>query len=191
MQFISILQTGLGGMAANKGGIGISLNFHDTSMVFITAHFAAGNSAVEERNRDYWTITNGLGFRGRKVTDHDMIFWFGDFNYRLNMPNEEARMCILKKDYALLSSRDQLSEQIQAGRVFENFDEGPLTFDPTYKYDNGSSTYDSSEKARTPSWTDRILFKGKHICLLEYSRGEQLMSDHRPGVQLCYLWDLR
>lgn len=37
-----------------------------------------------------------------------------------------------------------------------------------------------SEKARTPSWTDRILYKGERIALVEYTRGEQLLSDHRP-----------
>nr|KAJ3421395.1 inositol polyphosphate 5-phosphatase [Polyrhizophydium stewartii] len=154
--------TGLGGMAANKGGIGISLCFHDTTMAFVTAHFAAGTNAVEERNRDYHTISNGLRFRGRTLYDHDMIFWFGDFNYRINVSNEELR------------------EQMEFGAIFGGFNEGPVTFEPTYKYDNGSMAYDTSEKARVPSWTDRVLFKGRHIQQLDYGRGEQLMSDHRP-----------
>ncbi|KAI8918694.1 SacI homology domain-containing protein [Entophlyctis helioformis] len=176
----AVIKTGLGGMAANKGGIGISLHFHDTSMVFVTAHFAAGTNAVEERNRDYWTITNGLAFRGRRVYEHDMVFWLGDFNYRINLSNEEARMYVSRKDLEALIRRDQLIEQIRLGQVFEGFTEGRLTFDPTYKYDNGTTEYDTSEKARVPSWTDRILFKGKHIGQLEYMRGEQVMSDHRP-----------
>lgn len=43
--------------------------------------------------------------------------------------------------------------------VFRGFQEGPLTFAPTYKYDPGTETFDSSAKQRTPSYTDRILFK--------------------------------
>lgn len=35
-------QTGLGGMAGNKGAVAIRLDYHDTSMCFVTAHFAAG-----------------------------------------------------------------------------------------------------------------------------------------------------
>lgn len=58
--------------------------------------------------------------------------------------------------------------------------EGPLNFMPTYKYDNGTNTYDSSEKERTPSWTDRILFSGDCVEQLDYNRAELLMSDHRP-----------
>jgi hypothetical protein len=72
------IKTGLLGMAANKGcfhlilgGIGISLKFKDTSLAFVTAHFAAGNDAVEERNRDYWTITNGMIFKGRPLSNHE------------------------------------------------------------------------------------------------------------------------
>lgn len=42
----------------------------------------------------------------------------------------------------------------------------------------------TSEKARVPSWTDRVLYKGDGIQLVEYNRGEQTMSDHRPGINL-------
>jgi hypothetical protein len=40
------IKTGLGGMAANKGGIGVSLDVHDTTLAFVTAHFAAGKLRV-------------------------------------------------------------------------------------------------------------------------------------------------
>ncbi|KAJ1547371.1 Inositol polyphosphate 5-phosphatase K, partial [Cladochytrium tenue] len=34
------------------------------------------------------------------------------------------------------------------GLVFGGFEEGDLAFDPTYKFDNGTTIYDTSEKAR-------------------------------------------
>lgn len=44
--------------------------------------------------------------------------------------------------------------------VFEGYQEGAITFQPTYRFDPGTSAYDTSEKERTPSWTDRILWFG-------------------------------
>lgn len=44
-------------------------------------------------------------------------------------------------------------------QVFRGFIEGNLDFAPTYKYDLFSEDYDTSEKCRTPAWTDRILWK--------------------------------
>jgi hypothetical protein len=83
---------------------------------------------------------------------------------------------------------DQLKEQLELGIIFSAFKEGEINFAPTYKYDNESTVYDTrcisiyfSEKARAPAYTDRILYKGD-MRLIEYGRGEQLMSDHRPGL---------
>lgn len=67
--------------------------------------------------------------------------------------------------------------------IFAGFNEGPLIFRPTYKYDNNSEVYDSSEKQRIPSWTDRVLYKGRGISLYKYNRAELMTSDHRPGKQ--------
>lgn len=98
------------------------------------------------------------------------------------------------KEMKTLLAQDQLKEQCLSGTVFQSFIEGPISFDPTYKYDNDSTSYDSrfgtsnhSEKARAPAWTDRVLFKGDNIKLVEYARGEQLMSDHRPGMLMTHL----
>lgn len=45
------------------------------------------------------------------------------------------------------------------GNVFKGFSEGPVHFQPTYKFDKNSNTYDSSKKQRIPSWTDRIVYR--------------------------------
>lgn len=47
----------------------------------------------------------------------------------------------------------QLRLAIEAGEAFSGYDEGPLLFPPTYKYDVGTHNYDSSEKMRIPAWT--------------------------------------
>lgn len=91
---------------------------------------------------------------------------------------------------------------MRQGRVFAGYQEGDITFLPTYKYDNGTDVYDTryetcviilfnwpdnlgfmhSEKQRIPGWTDRILFKGTQLKQLQYSRAELHTSDHRPGT---------
>lgn len=65
-------KTGLKGMAGNKGGIAIRLDWADSSFCFATAHFAAGNSNLEERDQNYATISEELVFkRGRGIADHE------------------------------------------------------------------------------------------------------------------------
>lgn len=44
-------------------------------------------------------------------------------------------------------------------QIFRGFIEGKIDFPPTYKYDLFSDDYDTSEKCRTPAWTDRVLWK--------------------------------
>ncbi|KAJ1033041.1 hypothetical protein NDA16_000320 [Ustilago loliicola] len=174
-------KTGLKGMSGNKGGVAIRMDYYDTAICFVTAHFAAGHSAYEERNADYWTITRGLSFsRGKTIGSHDHVIWLGDFNYRIDLANETVRSMASREDIAGLYARDQLRRSKEAGEVFPGYEEGPITFAPTYKYDNGSDQYDSSEKQRIPAWTDRILYRGLGLRQLSYSRAELRTSDHRP-----------
>lgn len=61
-----------------------------------------------------------------------------------------------------------------------------MTFDPTYKYQYQSATYDTSKKERVPSWTDRILFNKNEedITQIYYGRAEIDLSDHKPIMGL-------
>ncbi|XP_067464306.1 synaptojanin-1 isoform X2 [Thunnus thynnus] len=157
---VDTVKTGMGGATGNKGGVAIRLLFHTTSICFVCSHFAAGQSQVKERNDDYNEITRRLNFpMGRLLYSHDYVFWCGDFNYRINLPNEEVKELIKQQNWDALTAGDQLFEQKTAGSVFRGFIEGKLDFAPTYKYDLFSEDYDTSEKCRTPAWTDRILWK--------------------------------
>ncbi|KAN0097411.1 SacI homology domain containing protein [Tylopilus felleus] len=177
-------KTGLRGISGNKGGIGIRLDYHDTSFCFVTAHLAAGHSNVEERNADFWTISKGLHFlKGKTIASHDNVFWLADTNYRIDLSNESVRTLATAGDYDPLVGSDQLRLAIETGEAFAGYDEGPLLFPPTYKYDVGTDNYDSSEKMRIPAWTDRILFQGS-LDLSVYSRAELRGSDHRPVFAL-------
>lgn len=56
-----------------------------------------------------------------------------------------------------LTESDQLNIERAAGRVFQGFHEGNLTFAPTYKYIPGQDIYDQrpEKKMRCPAWCDR------------------------------------
>lgn len=177
-------KTGLGGMTGNKGAVAIRFEYGSTSFCFINGHLAAGVNNVDERRNDYENITKGINFtRSKKILHHDAIFWIGDLNYRINLPNEEVRReLVSQRDNYLekLLGYDQLSQEINTGVVFNGFKEPTIKFRPTYKYDHGTDTYDSSEKARTPSWTDRIVYKGDNLRPLAYSDASLVLSDHKP-----------
>ncbi|KAJ8299183.1 hypothetical protein KUTeg_023243 [Tegillarca granosa] len=73
-------KTGLGGATGNKGGVAIRFLYHSTSICFVCAHLAAGQSQVQQFENN-----------GRTISSHDYVFWCGDFNYRVDLPNEEVK----------------------------------------------------------------------------------------------------
>ncbi|KAI8381059.1 Endonuclease/exonuclease/phosphatase [Radiomyces spectabilis] len=125
----------------------------------------------------------------------DHLIWVGDLNYRINLTEPEIKARVQRGELDLLLEYDQLSIERQAGRTFPMFDEGKINFLPTYKYDPGTNQYDTSEKRRAPSWTDRILWKKmtvddsaddnekptSKLKLLDYNNCmEMMVSDHKP-----------
>ncbi|KAF8639783.1 hypothetical protein AX17_001043 [Amanita inopinata Kibby_2008] len=174
-------KTGLRGMSGNKGAVGIRLEYHDSNFCFLTAHLAAGHSNLEERNADYRTITNGLHFqKGKTISSHQNVIWLADTNYRVDLDNGTVRSHAEADALDALFSADQLRHVMDTGAAFAGYQEGPLLFRPTYRYDVGTDNYDTSEKLRIPAWTDRILYLGSQLDLATYSRAELRGSDHRP-----------
>ncbi|WFD47395.1 phosphoinositide 5-phosphatase [Malassezia furfur] len=193
-------KTGLRGMSGNKGGIAVRMDVFDTDLCVVGAHLAAGSTSVDERNGDYASIARGVQFpRGRTIDAHTHVFWAGDLNYRFDQlssaevrglcaelppvgaPEGTAPEGVLRK----LHAHDQLKLAQASQAAFAGYLEGPLTFRPTYKYDIHTDTYDSSEKARAPAWTDRVLWRTKMhdadaVRLTTYTCADLRISDHRP-----------
>lgn len=86
----------------------------------------------------------------------------------------------LQTTIASLLPHDQLRIQQQSGKAFhDGWQEGEITFLPTYKYDVGSvARYDSSEKHRGPSWCDRILYRTRQD-KLKHERLDRELADSR------------
>ncbi|CAH1122568.1 unnamed protein product [Ceutorhynchus assimilis] len=179
--------TGLLGMG-NKGGVAVRLELHNTSLCFVNCHLAAHVEEFERRNQDYKDIDTRINFRKspHEIKDHDQIYWLGDLNYRItDLNTSQVKTLLQRSEMNTLLKVDQLNQQKERGRVLVNYIEGDITFPPTYKFDLNSDTYDTSEKARPPAWTDRILWRGRGIHQVSYrSHMDIKMSDHKPVSSL-------
>ncbi|KAI8334874.1 Endonuclease/exonuclease/phosphatase [Blakeslea trispora] len=122
------------------------------------------------------------------IFHNDVLVWCGDLNYRVNLNEAVIKNWLRQDRLDVLLEYDQLSIERNAGRTFPMFEEGSISFPPTYKYDAGTHQYDTSEKRRAPSWTDRILWKKERqdmskqmIQLIDYDHCMNMtMSDHKP-----------
>lgn len=127
------------------------------------------------------------------VLDHDVVFWLGDLNYRITLPAERVLELIDARSWATLAEHDQLNIERAGGAVLQGFEEGVLSFAPTYKHEPHGVGYGRSPDEtgalvvkRTPSWCDRVLWRNRvsvapdAVVLHSYCRHEVLASDHRP-----------
>ncbi|KAK9340589.1 hypothetical protein LIPSTDRAFT_53905 [Lipomyces starkeyi NRRL Y-11557] len=197
----STVKTGLGGLHGNKGAIIVRFTLDDSSLCFVNCHLAAGQSHVIPRNNDIANImeskitTGGIGSTanmadiyvgggdGSMILDHEICFVNGDMNYRINLHRVPVMKMLEKGELDKLLESDQLLTQLKKNPSFRlrPFSESPITFPPTYKYDIGADTYDSSEKKRTPAWCDRIYYRGPgKVFPIEYRTHDVWVSDHRP-----------
>ena len=175
--------------------------FDDSSFCFVNCHLAAGQTQTSARNNDITAImeseifpTNGEakddyeafvdGGDGSMVLDHEICYLNGDLNYRIDTMGRDAVIkAVHSENLAKLLERDQLRVSQRRNPTFalRSLQEAPIAFAPTYKYDVGSTNYDTSDKRRSPAWCDRILHKqSSKIDQLTYQRHELQLSDHRP-----------
>jgi len=199
------IPVGVMGVLGNKGAVSVSLAWGDAQLGIVATHLAAHTEQLDRRTADVAAILDQARFVRRSVDDGngdsygemsecpwqdmDAILWLGDLNYRVEMPYADALAHLEEGSLDPLLARDQLSMVRAAGVSFAPDDgwcEAPITFPPSYKFDVGTTRYDTSEKRRTPSWTDRVLWwqplaNGMpRIECLRYERLQSLVSDHWP-----------
>ncbi|OBT51516.1 hypothetical protein VE04_07706 [Pseudogymnoascus sp. 24MN13] len=179
---IQNLQTGEVGLGissmGNKGGVGLRFTYADaksggeTELTFVAAHLAAMEWDWERRNEDWKNIVRRLVFtpadggegrnaaRARVGSEEAPLLGEGESANGIYKPTSH-----FPRHYSHLFKHDQLTRERLAGRTFHGLSEAPITFPPTYKFDEGPYlTADEDTKAwawashRWPSWTDRVLF---------------------------------
>ncbi|CAL5871963.1 uncharacterized protein PFLUO_LOCUS6220 [Penicillium psychrofluorescens] len=100
--------TGLMGYMGNKGAVATRLVLGETtSLVFVNCHLAAGSDkgSLERRNWDASQIVSRAKFEpiesepggdSHIIGTEDFTFWFGDLNYRLDIPRDAIRQALAR-----------------------------------------------------------------------------------------------
>ncbi len=192
--------TGRAGLA-NKGGIVAELNVNSgTRISFATAHLEAHEGGAKYHMRCS-TIADILRGTESSVTDFDcdqplashFSFFMGDLNFRTRIDGyepgsvehvEEAHRLAAEKDWNQLNKYDELAYALREKDCLEGFRTPECWFPPTFKV-HRMEGYTYNEK-RSPSYTDRILYKGNHLMSekvrpLAYEPIDDFTSsDHKP-----------
>uniref|UniRef100_H2M101 Inositol polyphosphate-5-phosphatase Ka n=2 Tax=Oryzias latipes TaxID=8090 RepID=H2M101_ORYLA len=165
-------RTGIFGYWGNKGGVSIRFSFYGHTLCFLNCHLTPHIEYATHRVDEFESIVDTQTFdckKASKIMDHRLVFLFGDLNFRIQDHGMHfIRSCLTNKTYNLLWSKDQLNMMKKKEALLQEFEEGPLDFAPTYKFDLNSDSYDSrfyqtwfgfNGKKRKPAWTDRILWR--------------------------------
>ncbi|KAI0649768.1 Endonuclease/exonuclease/phosphatase [Trametes meyenii] len=181
------------------------------SLTFVNAHLAAFDEMFERRNADFHDLSKRLQFDSGIVADDsgaasgngygpvtiqlgiyetDALFWLGDLNYRLTLPDGDVRTLLQaeqakEENLTVLRTSDQLAFAMRSKKAFDGFVEALITHSPSYRFGVGLLTdslgYDTKRK---PAWTDRILHMaspGVTAKQTTYTIHPTItMSDHRP-----------
>jgi len=178
---------------------------NSTVMTFVNAHLAAYDEMVDRRNVDFHELSKRLVYETHmghhedvqeavyasmppiSLFNTDTLFWLGDLNYRIDLPDIDIREIVASEDweskFELLLQNDQLVKSRRTGKAFQHFHEARIRFPPTYRFTPGILT-DGYNLKRKPAWTDRVLsFPGPSVKIHQLSYSDYpliTMSDHRP-----------
>ncbi|GAA6102568.1 phosphatidylinositol 3,4,5-trisphosphate 5-phosphatase 1 isoform X1 [Tachysurus ichikawai] len=198
--FCDSVKTGIANALGNKGAVGVSFMFNDTSFGFVNSHLTSGSEKKIRRNQNYVSILRFLNLGDKKLNLFDIthrfthLFWLGDLNYRIDLPTTEAENIVMKikqQQYQELLSRDQLNMERADEKVFLYYEEEEITFPPTYRLEKDTHERYAYTKAKAtgtkynlPSWCDRVLRKSYphvHVACHSYGCTNDIMtSDHCP-----------
>ena len=176
----------------NKGNFIIKLKINQKEFALVNGHLTAGDKKenfekrisemekifdfiYENNNKNiYYFIVGDLNFRISLEREQFNLICCGDKNGRVNENQAKMEIETLKKFDQLNTVKNLFKKE----KLFEE----KINFPPTYKYKKMQIIYDEK---RTPSWTDRILFKeDKNIKCIFYDTIDLYISDHKPLVGL-------
>ena len=175
----------------NKGNFIIKFKFNNKEFALANGHLSAGEKK-ENFDKRISEIREILDNIYENQNENILYFISGDLNFRIDLPKEKFNEICggsegnvdekqAKDKIDILKKYDQMNivkETFKKEKLYEE----KIVFPPTYKYNKINTTYNGK---RTPSWTDRILYKQDNIikCLF-YDTIDLYISDHKPLVGL-------
>ncbi|GJN34080.1 hypothetical protein PR202_gb22718 [Eleusine coracana subsp. coracana] len=186
---VSSIGSGIMGCLGNKGSVSIRFVLQETKLLFrlLSPGFRwqrRGCAAEEFGCRGYtckdefcktylvFLLNESEGVSQLRICQ---VVLLGDLNYRISLEETETRSLVKAKNWAILLENDQLLFEFSRGRHFEGWQEGSITFSPTYKYHPNSDQY---------YWCfdGVIVFCGmaKGLKQVQYETCNYRLSDHRP-----------
>lgn len=180
------------------GAIVERMTFCDTTITAVNAHLSSGNDEVQQRSSEIKKIFNEAFQKDKfgqvqeeTIENSDVMFFFGNMNFRLGLPDSSARITCdgmdqrtdcewtedeIRKIKGLAESDEFITTHSDEGNALSGFNEGPLCFGPTYKFDPKTKRF-SIDSGFTCAWypqsnarTDRIVYKGEesYVRCLQY-----------------------
>uniref|UniRef100_A0A1I7UN94 IPPc domain-containing protein n=1 Tax=Caenorhabditis tropicalis TaxID=1561998 RepID=A0A1I7UN94_9PELO len=107
------------------------------------------------------------GFRlylSHRAYSQMVVLWVGDLNFRVTVENDvdwRNPENIQDKIYDEVLKTEELATH-KANKAFDGFNEAPIRFPPTHKFDPDSDNYVISTPKRIPSYTDRVLYRTRN-----------------------------
>ena len=174
-----VTRTGVGGLVGNKGASTVRLTLGRTTLCFVNCHLIPHTENNSKRVLEVKHIMESQYFEhsvtshftlGTHMLGHDLVFFFGDLNFRLEgMTFDEIHRVLTEgseSDINELLKLDQLQLEQEKGTSSEShlhyFMEAPITFQPSFKFEPNTDEY---SKSRSPAWCDRILWRVHKKCL--------------------------
>ena len=175
----------------NKGNFIIKFKLNNKEFALANGHLSAGD---KKENFDKRISEIREIFYNIYANQNENIIYFivGDLNFRIELPKEKFNEICggsennvdekqAKNKIDILQRYDQMNivkEMFKNVKLYEE----KIEFPPTYKYNKMSTIYNGK---RTPSWTDRILYRRDNIikCIF-YDTVDLYISDHKPVVGL-------
>ncbi|EFO92232.1 hypothetical protein CRE_10861 [Caenorhabditis remanei] len=148
-----------------KGAIGVCLRLYQRFIVLIGCHLS--HATPQLRVQDYTKIVRELcftqlakfhGTQKGHIFASDVVIWTGDLNFRVTAENSVNWNDVEKlreKDYDDVLETEELANHKSKEAAFSKFNEPPLRFPPTHKYEPDTDIY---VPKRIPSFTDRVLY---------------------------------
>jgi len=174
-----VTRTGVGGLVGNKGASTVRFILGRTTLCFVNCHLIPHMENNSKRVQEIRHIMETQYFErsvtshfslGMHMLGHDLVFLFGDLNFRLEGKTFDEVNHVLtdssEPDINELLKLDQLQLEQVKGTDSEShlhyFMEAPISFLPSFKFEPNTDEYCRS---RPPAWCDRILWRVHKKCL--------------------------